>query len=143
MKRYFVFLSTVIPIVFLTAGCAPVTEVGRKVWGSSISHLEKARAEGRSTTVAMTLSACFEKCRRVIEAMKAQIYLKDPKEGYLAAMKFEGHVDTTQVGIFLTVVDADSTKVEVSSLSPGLASFVAQVLFPELGKKDVPAGTTS
>lgn len=140
MKRRIAFLSTVVLAHFLVSGCAPLTELGQKVWGSSIAHLERARAEGRSITVAMPLAACFEKCRRIIEAMKAQIYLEDPKKRYLAAMKFEGHVDTTQVGIFLTAVDAVSTKVEVSSLSPGLASFVAQVLFPELGEKDVTAG---
>lgn len=78
----------------------------------------------------------------ILKAKGANIYLKGENDAYLAAMKFAGFVDTTQVGLFFTSVDEGSTKIEVASLSPWLAQTVADILsegFQEKPKEAVSA----
>ena len=64
-----------------------------------------------------------------------QVYLKDPAKRYLAAMNFPGHVDTTEVGIFLTPQENNATKVEIASMSPGLVDQVTRFLDEGFKKK--------
>jgi len=53
----------------------------------------------------------------------------------MAAMNFQGHVDTTEVGIFFTKIEERLTRVEVASMSPELVQGVADVLFAGLKTK--------
>lgn len=127
-----IFLSFV-PIVVFCAGCAHVQEAGKKVWGSSIAHLEAARPDGKTEIVPVPLDVCFEKTQALIEdVFEARVPLKDKDKKHMAAMNFKGAVDTTQVGIFFTAVESGSTKVEVASMNPGLAAKVAEAIFAGL-----------
>ena len=129
-------LRTIIFASFLfLSGCAHLEEAGKEIWGTSMAHLESARASGESTQVSLPLDKCFKKTETLLVASKAVVYLKDKDKKYLAAMNFQGHVDTTQVGIFFTKSGDDLTKVEVSSLSPQLVRQVSEFLFPKLKEK--------
>ncbi len=130
MKRLlFLFLA----FYFMT-GCTHVKEAVKQIWGSSISHLEKERPNGMSESFAMPLDACFQGVERIIIFYGGDVYLKDEKKRYLAAMGFKGSVDTTQVGIFFTTLDDNHTKVEVVSMSPRLMKRVAGFVFAGLKK---------
>lgn len=126
---FFVFL--------LYSGCASLNETGKKIWGSSIAHLEKTRSTAKSSTFALPLDQCFLKTEKILEGRGVLVYLKDKDKKYLAAMNFKGYVDTTEVGIFFTKIKDSLTQVEVASLSPRLADEVANIVFSEL-KKDKP-----
>ena len=116
------------------AGCATVQETGKKIWGSSITHLEEARPDGKSEKINLTLQECFDRTEKILNNRSAVIYPKDKNKRYLVAMNFKGHVDTTQVGIFFTKIEDQLTQVEVASMSPSLVDEVAAFLFPELKK---------
>jgi hypothetical protein len=126
--RYIVFLG----ILFFSAGCAHIQEGCKEIWGSSIKHLESARSSGASAEIALPLESAFKNTEVILISEKADVYLKDKDMNYMAAMNFKGHVNTTQVGIFFTSLSANTTKVEVASMSPQLVDQVAGFLFPGL-----------
>jgi hypothetical protein len=131
-KLLFLFIVAC-PCLFF-AGCASLREAGKKIWGSSIAHLEASRSTGRSETIALRAEVVFKKAEEILKKAGAEVYLKDPEKHYMAAMDFDGHVDTTQVGIFLTPQGDGATLVEVASMSPNLTEQVAGFLFEELKK---------
>lgn len=125
-------MALALPFSLMLNGCASLKETGKKVWGSSMEHLEAKRAEGLSETFALTLDEAFSRAELAITKSGAEVYLKDEARGYMAAQKFFGHVDTTQAGIFFTQLSDGTTKVEVSSLSPYLVEDVAAMVFDAL-----------
>ncbi|MFH1691210.1 MAG: hypothetical protein ABIC68_01360 [Candidatus Omnitrophota bacterium] len=136
MKNKF-FLSQLFFLVFvfcLMAGCAHIQEAAKQLWGSSISHLEKERPNGQSQDFALPLDRCFQEVQDIVNFYRGNVYLKDEKKRYMAAMGFKGFVDTTEVGIFFTVLDDQHTKIEVASMSPKLMRKVAGYIFTGLQK---------
>lgn len=121
-------------ILCFFAGCAHVQEAAKKIWGSSISHLEKERPNGQSAVFDLPYDQCFKQAEKIIAYYGGTVYLKDEKKGYLAAMGFKGLVDTTEVGVFFTVIDGHQTRVEVASMSPKLMRKVAGYVFSGLQK---------
>jgi hypothetical protein len=89
--------------------------------------------------VAGVLGDVFEKTEKILTASGAKVYLKDRRMRHLAAMNFPQHVDTTQVGIFFTVIGESRVRLEVASMSPRLVDEVAELLFPELGSQETAA----
>lgn len=117
---------------FFLEGCVSLNEAGKKVWGSSVEHLERRRKDGKAATFALSRDECFSKVEKLIKAMDAEVYLKSKELDYLAAMKFKGHVDTTEVGVFFTAGDPGKTRVEVASMSPRLMDQVSEMIFEAL-----------
>lgn len=116
----------------LLLGCAHLSETSKKVWGSSISHLEAARASGQKDVFACSPDACFKITEEALSKRKVLVYLKDKDKRYLAAMNFKGYVDTTEAGVFFMKQDDGKTQVEVASMSPKLAREVAEYVFSEI-----------
>lgn len=127
-KYFFIFLF----FILLSSGCASLHEKGKKIWGSSVAHLENTRQDGKSGDIALPLDDCFDRTQKIFESIGAVVYPIDENKRYLAAMNFKGHVNTTQVGIFFSKKEDRLTHVEVASMSPSLADEVAQLLFEEL-----------
>ncbi len=121
-------------------GCAHLKEAGRCLWGSSIAHLEKARADAQVLDVTLGRDAAFEKVEKILTDSGAQVYLKDRDKVYLAAMGFVGHVDTTQVGVFFEPGTERATRIEVASMSPSLVDRVSALLAEKLGEQVSRAG---
>ena len=113
----------------LFSGCAHLSEGAKKVWGSSISHLEAARASGQKDVFACSPEACFKIAEEALLKRGALVYLKDKDKSYLAAMNFKGYVDTTEAGVFFTKLKNGKTQVEVASMSPKLAQEAAGYVF--------------
>lgn len=118
----------------LLSGCAHVSETARKVWGSSITHLEAARASGQKDVFTCSPEACFKIAEEALLKRGALVYLKDKDKKYLAAMDFKGYVDTTEVGVFFTKQSDGKTLVEVASMSPKLAQEAAGYVFSGMNK---------
>lgn len=118
--------------VFFLNGCASLKEKGKKVWGSSIEHLERKRPEGRAQDFRLSPDDCFAKVEGLMSGIDAQVYLKDPGKRYMAVMGIKGHVDTTQAGIFFTGLSEGNTRVEISSISPRLVDDVSDIVFDGL-----------
>ena len=116
------------------SGCASFQEKAKKVWGSSIAHLQQARAQGKSESFALSLAECFSRTEKILGARKAKVYLRDKDKRYLAAMNFSGYVDTTQVGVFFEKQENGDTRIEVASMNTLLTEEVARFLFEELNK---------
>ncbi|MFH0941148.1 MAG: hypothetical protein V1840_04770 [Candidatus Omnitrophota bacterium] len=113
----------------LLLGCAHLSETAKKVWGSSITHLEAARASGHKEVFAYSPEACFKIAEEALLKRGALVYLKDKDKRYLAAMNFKGYVDTTEAGVFFTKLSDGKTLVEVASMSPRLAREAAGYVF--------------
>jgi len=113
----------------LFSGCAHLSETAKKVWGSSISHLEAARASGHKEEFTCSQEGCFKIAEEALVKRGALVYLKDKNKRYLAAMNFKGYVDTTEAGVFFTKLVDGKTLVEVASMSPKLAQEVAGYVF--------------
>ena len=119
---------------FLFSGCAHVNEAARKVWGSSITHLEAARDSGYKEVFACSPEACYKIAEEALLKKGALVYLKDKDRRYLAAMNFKGYVDTTEAGVFFTKQSDGKTLVEVASMSPRLAQEAAGYVFSGMNK---------
>ena len=63
-----------------------------------------------------------------------EVYSKDPIRGIIVVMGVRGHIETTEVGIFLSRYSPSSIKVEVTSLSTPTKEQVANFLFKKLDK---------
>lgn len=135
MSFCFLFVKTssrrIIPflLILLLSGCSHLQETAKAVWGSSMTHLERAKADGRTVVIHEERGRAFQDIIKLLEDKKVNVYLKDKNENYLAAMGFEGHVDTTQVGLFFTPQpQGKDTKIEIASLSPSLVRDVEVLL---------------
>jgi len=105
-----------------------------------MQHLERARPDARIVIVRKAKHDTCVGAAEILKAKGANVYLTGENDAYLAAMNFAGNVNTTQVGLFFTPVDEKTTKIEVASLSPRLASAVAGMLsegFQEKPKETV------
>jgi len=116
-------------------------ETGKKLWGSSIEFLQNARDKGKSQIFSFSYDACFAGVEQILLDAEASVYLDNKPEGYIVAMNFKGHVDTTQAGIFFTDLGDGRTKIDVSSLSPQLVLQVSEMIYDGLntmqsGKKE-------
>ncbi len=129
-------LFTCILSFILLIGCVSLQEVGKKLWGSSTEALEKARPQGKSQTFECSLSNCFDEGLKIIDSLEATVFKKDKRAGYIVAMNFQVKdvIDTTELGIFFTN-NENSTKVEITSLNPGLVEAVAPEFFSRLKEK--------
>ena len=120
----------------LLLGCAHVSETAKKVWGSSITHLEAARATGQKGEFACSPEACFKIAEGALVKKGALVYLKDKDKRYLAAMNFKGYVDTTEAGVFFTKLNDGKTQVETASMSPKLAREAGEYIFSAMKQKE-------
>ncbi len=120
--------------VLLLVGCAPGTEVVKKIWGSSTQTLERARMNAASQSFAIPYDEGFKEILQIAATQKWEIFLKDKQEGVIVVMDIPGAVDTTEVGIFVDADGADKIKVDITSLSSNAKLVAADILFPELAK---------
>lgn len=76
-----------------------------------------------------------EKMRTVNEDGFFNIFQHDRIKGVIVVMGVPGNVDTTEVGLFLTVLSSNSVKIEVTSKSTSAKKKVAEVVFKELASR--------
>lgn len=108
-------------------GCSTVEEGAKGFAGLSTKALEEGRKEAVAKTFNYGYDACFVKASKILKNIGTYIYAQDRKKGMIAVYITEE--DTTPVGVFLKVVDAQTTQVEVSSRSAYGKELISKRLF--------------
>ncbi|MFA5090489.1 MAG: DUF3568 family protein [Candidatus Omnitrophota bacterium] len=139
MKKGPSMVSTLIclcGIVIMFSGCAALKDSVKGFLGVSTRALEEARKDAISKTFNYDYFTCYTQTIDALKRMKAYVYQEDIKKRFIAI--YVTSEDTTAVGIFFTEVDANNTKIEVSSLSTYAKEFISNKLFLDLMKLNQP-----
>lgn len=139
MKKTVLILCAVGAIVSV-AGCETV----KKVMGTSIAHLQTARAEAMTMSFDCSFADCFDSVLTLsrneymgdsLSGEKPfETFQKDRVRGYVVVMGVAGNIDTTEVGIFFIEMQ-NGVRIEISSLSTAAKEKVAKAIFRELNLK--------
>lgn len=117
-------------------GCASLWDAPKNVAGFSVRDMEGRRSGSIYQSYACTLPSCFNAVTNIAIQNKYNIFTKDEARGLIVLMGIPGAVDTTEVGVFFTVLEKESgVKVEISSRSSPAKRTVAVLLFAELAQK--------
>ncbi|MCK9604704.1 MAG: hypothetical protein M0R66_10145 [Candidatus Omnitrophica bacterium] len=122
----------VFAFVLLVSGCARVTEGAKCVAGVSTQALEDKRKEAIVKTFNCDYDTCYNKTKKILSNSGNYIYAESMKKQMIAIyLSFE---DTTAIGVFFKIIDANNTQVEVSSASTYAKEYIAGKLFPAIEK---------
>lgn len=112
-----------LPII---AGCATIEEAAKGIAGVSTKVLEESRKDAAVKQFNYDYNTCYNKIKENLEKMGSYIYAGSIKNHMLALYVSED--DTTPVGIFFSQIDANNTRIEVSSPSKFAKEFIANRL---------------
>jgi hypothetical protein len=144
MKNRLKIISIVFIAAFLTAGCAHIVETSKVLWGSSTRALEESRSEAVKKTFLCEMNACTD---AILELTKVdskavppktaafKVFLTKKEIPLIVIVGVSGGTDTTEVGLFFTKIDANTTRIEVVSLSESARINASNMIFTELAKK--------
>lgn len=122
--------SILFAVLFILNGCSGLKEAVRGFAGLSTKVLEDTRKDA----ITKDFNTSFDTARITIKtALKdnhSYIYREDSSCNLIAVYASES--DTTPVGVFLTSLDKDNTKVEISSPSTYGKEAIAKVVFDAL-----------
>ena len=118
--------------IFVFSGCVSPREAWKGFAGTSTKILEEGRDKALTKEFAYDQPVCYEKVMAILEDMKAYVYDKNKNKSFIAI--YVSASDTTPVGLFLTAVSADKTKIEVSSPSTFTRESFSSKLFEALDK---------
>ncbi len=135
-------------LIFLCASlssCARLIDAPKVILGTSTAALEELRYDAIVGVYRCDYDECYqaildmarldEKMRGVNEEGYFNIFQHDPVKGIIVVMGIPGNVDTTEVGIFLTMLESRDIKIEISSKSSSAKRKVARVIFQALNLK--------
>ena len=118
------------------AGCAGLWDAPKNIAGVSIRNMENRRPESIYQSYECSMNDCFNAIVEIASINKYNIFQKDEARGVIVLMDVPGAVDTTEVGVFLTMLEKrQGVKVEVSSRSSPAKRTAAVLFFAELAKK--------
>ena len=129
MSKFFIYVFS---FIILLSGCANLKEAARGFAGVSTKILEDNRKTAVAKTVASDYFTAYNKALGALKEIGAYVYAQGIKEHLIAI--YVSSTDTTPVGIFFKEVDANNTRLEVSSPSSYARDLIAEKLFAELGK---------
>jgi len=133
MKKTFTLVSILLLCAFVSAGCAHYSTDLGAITGTNIQDLEKARADGKVKTVALSYDAAFDKVTEILKSNNLTIFETNREKQYIVAMGFPKQIDTTRVGIFFESRTDGETKITLSSLSSTTLVKAEGIIFGELG----------
>jgi len=116
-------------------GCARLMEIPKGIWGSSTRALEKYRSTATVKDYPCSLDSCFNDILNIANESEINVFIKDRRRNLIVLLGFEGAVNTTEVGIFLTPMVSNETKLEVVSLSSSAQQIASSLIFSQLDKK--------
>ncbi len=157
-------LLFLICIVSFLVGCSGIKEEAKLLWGSSTKALEQQRRQAVIETFACPWEQCFttvvqyangevlqradenhvdflntrpsdEATLKAVKTTNLEIFLQDRERKIIVVMGVPGSVQTTEVGVFFTPIDATQTRIEITSLSTLAKMRVADIVFSYLGQK--------
>lgn len=124
------------------SGCSGLKEAARGFAGVSTKILEDKREKAISKDFSGDPAVIHDKIIDILKKEGAYIYRDDLKRNLIALYVSES--DTTPVGVFLTEVDKNNTRIEVSSPSTYGKEVIADIIFSSLNgvrKSKVKKGT--
>jgi hypothetical protein len=145
-KHFFVSLVLCLSIIFY--GCSIPKRIADNIVGNDSEGLIKESASAKEQIVVYSLDECFDKVLAILgsKAISAQVLKTDRKQHSILALisreslleQSDGIFDTNNadVGIFLSRVGPQTTKVQVRSLSSVFVDYTSKIIFPELQRKD-------
>lgn len=122
-----------VTVCLLLSGCAVISEGFKGITGLSTRSLERTRTSAVTDEFACSYAACQKLIRDEVRSMGSYIYADSPRKNLIAIYVSEN--DTTPVGIFLTEMDKETTRVEVSSPSTRAKELISGRLFARLKMK--------
>jgi hypothetical protein len=122
-----------IAVFLFLSGCAVISEGFKGVTGLSTRSLERTRTSAAADEFSCSLAACQKLVRDEVRSMGSYIYADSSRKNLIAIYVSEN--DTTPVGIFFTEVNADTTRIEVSSPSSRAKELISGRLFARLKMK--------
>lgn len=136
MKRSLLARLVLVLVLSISlSGCASTKTAVGDFFGFGIHDLEAARATGITRTYQLSCDAAFDKVLAVANAASLTVYKAERKRGVIVVMGLPKQVDTTLIGIFFESVDANTTKITLSSLSSTALKKANSIIF---GGMDAP-----
>ncbi|MCX5711491.1 MAG: hypothetical protein NTY47_00230 [Candidatus Omnitrophica bacterium] len=120
--------------VVLLSGCASLKETSKGILGISTKVLEEGRKDAVVKTFNLDYMSCKARVHKALKIIKAYIYEEDKPKNLIAI--YVSETDTTPVGIFVTKVSPEMTKVEVSSPSSFSRDLIADKVFGYIEDKN-------
>jgi len=114
------------------SGCGVLMDSVREAAGYPSAELMRARKSAVTQSFDVAYDQSFEQALKILEKMKAVTYAKNKKDRFVIAMKIEGCIDTTEVGIFFKEESPSKTSVEIFSRSPKAQNIVSTKIFTGL-----------
>jgi len=108
------------------SGCSNLKEALRGFLGTSTKILEDGRKEAVVREFRVDFPTCHSKIKKILKEKGCYLYREDLQNNLLAFYLSEE--DTTPVGIFLSALDTDKTRVEISSPSSYAKNLVAKFI---------------
>jgi len=132
-KRAVFLLVTGCWMLVTFLGCAGLSEGLKGFLGISTRELDGLRKEAITKTVNYDYLTSYKMTLNALKELGSYVYAKDPARRMIAAYRSE--TETTPVGIFLTAVEDQKTKIEVTSPSTLIKQDVAQKIFAAFEEK--------
>ena len=115
-------------------GCATLKETAKGIAGVSTKVLEEGRKDAIIKIFSCDSDTCYDRVKEMFNRTGSYIYARDTKKQMLAI--YVAETDTTPVGIFFEGLDANNTRIEVSSPSIYAKELIAEQILrmfePEL-----------
>lgn len=133
MKNRFLLSPLFLVIVlFSLAGCSTysiVTDPIADFIGTGLSDLQKARDKGLTRDYPIPYDEAFDRTVKTLKDDGFVSYQSDKKKGYIVFMGLPKQVNTTRVGVFFESIDANNTRITVSSLSSTALAKAGSIVF--------------
>ncbi len=120
------------------SGCSGFKETTRGFLGVSTKILEDNREGAMKKDFNADLPTIHQKIKDILKIEGAYVYRDDLSANLIAL--YLSDTDTTPVGIFLTEVDKNSTRIEVASPSTYGKEVIADIIFGTLDGTRKPRG---
>lgn len=117
-------------IICFLSGCSGLKETTRGFLGVSTKVLEDKRETAIKKDFSGDLATIHNKIKDILKKEDAYVYCDDLTRNLIVL--YVSDTDTTPVGVFLTKVDKNNTRVEVSSPSTYAKEVIADIIFSSL-----------
>ena len=114
-------------ILCFLSGCSGFKESTRGFLGVSTKILEDKRQEAIKKDFSGDLASLHNKIKEILIKEGIYIYRDDLTRNLIAL--YLSDTDTTPVGVFLTEIDKENTRIEISSPSAYGKEFIADIIF--------------
>lgn len=125
--KFYSGVTVLICCALCLSGCASLTEKAKGFAGVSTKALEESRKDAVKETLPYDYLTTYGKVKSILKDKGSYIYNEDPSKNMIAI--YVSELDTTPVGIFFTVIDANNTQVEVSSPSTSAKEIMSARIF--------------